>query len=240
MIELSDVRGDCHLHSVDSDGRNTIEEMAKAAVELDYEYIVITDHSKRVTFAGLDEKQLARQWSQIDALNAKSDTVRVLKGVEVDILSDGTLDLDDECLARAEVVVASVHYDRDMNRDTMTERIVTAMRNPHVNILDHPTGRLLLRRRPYPVDFERIVKAARKNGVMLECNAAPHRLDLKDSHLREAKAKGVPVVISTDAHRMRRLENMGFGVDTARRGWLTAADVANTRGLCDFLALLQR
>ncbi len=240
LIELADIRGDLQMHTTASDGRNSIEEMAAAARALGYDYIALTDHSKAVTVAnGLDEKRTREQIRKIHAANAKKPGIRILAGSEVDILKDGRLDLDDDVLAELDVVVASVHSYMNLERAEMTERLLAAIENPYTQILGHPTGRLLLRREGFPFDMEAILAAAARHGVAVECNASPERLDLKDTYLRMAKERGVPVVVSTDAHTTTTLQFMHYGVRMARRGWLEKRDVINTLPLEKFLAALR-
>jgi DNA polymerase (family 10) len=229
LIEPSDIRGDLHMHSTWSDGLASIEEMAAAAKQRGLKYIAITDHSKRVTMVnGLDAKRLRQQWAEIDKLNQRLSGVTVLKGIEVDILERGGLDLPDDLLAEADWVVASIHYGHQQSREQITRRAIEALENPHVAALAHPTGRMLLTRKPYEIDLEAVMKAARDNGKMLELNAHPKRLDLDDVACAAAKGLGIPIVISTDAHRPEGLDAMRCGVQQARRGGLTRADVANT------------
>ena len=240
LIELSDVRGDLQMHTKASDGKNSIEEMALAGKALGYEYISLTDHSKAVTVAnGLDEKRTLEQIKQIHAVDAKSLGIRVLASSEVDILKTGKLDLADEVLAQLDVVLVSIHSYMNLERAEMTDRILAAIENPYTQILAHPTGRLVLRRDAYAYDMERILDAARERGVIMECNASPERLDLKDTHLRMAKERGVKIVISTDAHSTRGLQTMRFGVQMARRGWLEKKDVINTLSTEKLLASLR-
>jgi len=240
LVELKDIRGDLQMHTTASDGRNSIEEMAAAARALGYEYIALTDHSKAVTVAdGLDEKRTREQIAKIRAANAKKPGIRILAGSEVDILKDGRLDLDDEVLAELDVVVASIHSYMNLERAEMTDRLLAAIENPYTQILGHPTGRLLLRREGYSYDMEKILDAAARHDVAVECNASPERLDLKDTYLHMAKDRGVPVVISTDAHTTSTLQFMRFGVQMARRGWLEKKDVINTLPLEKFLAALR-
>jgi len=240
MVELSDIRGDLQMHTTASDGRNSIEEMALAAKELGYEYISLTDHSKAVTVAnGLDEKRTLEQIKKIHAANAKNLGIQVLASSEVDVLKNGKLDLDDEVLAQLDVVLVSVHSYMNLDRAEMTERILAAIENPYTQIVGHPTGRLVLRRDAYAYDMERILDAAHKYGVVMECNASPERLDLKDTHLRMAKERGVKIVISTDAHTTRGLQAMRYGVQMARRGWIEKKDVINTLSLQKLLAGLK-
>lgn len=241
LVALTDIRGDLHAHSNWSDGTFTIAEMAAAAKELGYAYVAITDHSQHVTVAhGLDGARLARQIDEIDRLNNQLDGFAVLKGTEVDILADGRLDLPDAILSRLDLVVAAVHYKFDLSRTEQTERIIRAMDNRHMNILAHPTGRLIGVRDAYEVDMERLIAAARQRGCHLELNAEPDRLDLSDVHAQAAKASGVKVAISTDAHTKGALGYMRFGIDQARRGWLEPADVLNTRPLTELRKLLER
>jgi DNA polymerase (family 10) len=214
--------------------------MALAAKALGYEYISLTDHSKAVTVAnGLDEKRTLEQIKKIQAANAKHPGIRVLASSEVDVLKNGKLDLDDEVLAQLDVVLVSVHSYMNLERAEMTERILAAVENPYTQIVGHPTGRLVLKRDAYAYDMERILDAAHKNGVVMECNAAPERLDLKDVHLRMAKERGVKIVISTDAHTTLGLQAMRYGVQMARRGWIEKKDIINTLNLEKLLAGLR-
>jgi DNA polymerase (family X) len=240
LLTLADIRGDLQMHTTASDGRNSIEEMGQAAKALGYEYIALTDHSKAVTVAnGMDDKRTIEQIAKIRAAQSKVPGIRLLAGIEVDILKNGKLDLADETLAQLDVVVASVHSNMAMPREAMTDRILAAIENPYTQIIAHPTGRLVLRREPFDYDMEKILDAAKKYGVAMECNAYPDRLDLKDVHLRMAKERGVKVVISTDSHNAASLKYMKYGVITARRGWLEKKDVINTLGLDGFLAGLR-
>ncbi len=240
LIELSDMRGDLQMHTTASDGKNSIEEMAEAARARGYQYIALTDHSQAVTVAnGMDEKRTREQIRKIRAANEKKLGIRVLAGIEVDILKDGRLDLEDEVLAELDVVVASVHSYMSLEREAMTERMLAAIENPYTHIIGHPTGRLLLRRDSFAYDMERILDSARKHGAVMECNASPERLDLKDVYLRMAKERGVRVVISTDAHTAATLECMRYGVQMARRGWIEKKDVLNTLPLGQMLAALR-
>jgi DNA polymerase (family X) len=240
LVTLADIRGDLQMHTTASDGRNTIEEMGRAAKELGYGYIALTDHSKAVTVAnGMDEKRTLEQIKKIRAAQSKVPGIRLLAGIEVDILKNGKLDLDDEVLAQLDVVVASIHSYMNLPHGEMTERILAAIENPYTQIIAHPTGRLVLRRDAFDYDMERILDAAKKAGVAMECNAYPDRLDLKDVHLRMAKDRGVKVVISTDAHTTTNLKYMKYGVITARRAWLTKENVINTLPVDAFLAALR-
>jgi DNA polymerase (family X) len=240
LIELKDIRGDMQMHTTASDGKNSIEEMALAAKELGYEYISLTDHSKAVTVAnGLDEKRTLEQIRKIHAANAKNLGIRILASSEVDVLKNGKLDLDDDVLAQLDVVLVSIHSYMNLERAEMTDRILAAIENPYVQIIGHPTGRLVLRREAYAYDMERVLDAAKKHGVVMECNASPERLDLKDTHLRMAKERGVKIVISTDAHTTRGLAAMRYGVLMARRGWIEKKDVINTLSTEKLLAILR-
>lgn len=241
LLDLADIRGDLHVHSDWTDGTRTIEEMAEGARALGYEYMAVTDHSRRVAMVhGLDPARVARQIRAIDRLNEEKPGLTILKGIEVDILKDGTLDLPDATLAKLDIVIASVHSYFSLRREEQTDRIVKAMRNRHVTILGHPTGRLIGQREAYDVDMDKIIAAARELGCHLELNAEPDRLDLNDIHARAAKEAGVAVSIASDAHSVEALRCMRYGVDQARRGWLTASDVVNTRSLADLRELIRR
>ncbi|MHB8172400.1 MAG: DNA polymerase/3'-5' exonuclease PolX [Thermincolia bacterium] len=230
LITVEDIRGDLHLHSKWSDGVATIEEIVAAARQKGYEYIAITDHSKSLAIAGgLKEERLKEQHKYIEDFNRSLDEFRILRGIEVDILSDGRLDYGDEILAEIDVVIASVHSGFRQSREEMTKRIVTALENPHVDILAHPTGRLLGRRDAYEVDLEKIFEAAAKYDKVLEINASPDRLDLNAENVRRAvQDYGLKIAVNTDAHHISKLEDMYFGIGTARRGWLEKKDVVNT------------
>ncbi len=239
LVELADIRGDLQMHTDATDGQNTLVEMIDACRERGYEYIAITDHTKAVRVAGgLSNSGFHKQSHAIDAIRKHVDKPFVLKGAEVDILDDGSLDLDDETLAEFDVVIASVHSRFNMSKAEMTRRIIRAIQHPRVHILGHPTGRLIGKRDPYAVDIDEIVKAARDHGVMLEINAQPDRLDLNDVQTRMACDAGVKLVISTDAHRVQELDCMRYGVDQARRGWCEARSVANTLHLAALRKLL--
>jgi len=241
LVSLADMRGDLHVHSNWTDGTEPIAAMAAAARERGYEYIAITDHSQRVSMAhGLNAQRLARQIAEIDRLNDKLEGFTVLKGIEVDILADGRLDLPDKILARLDLVVAAVHYKFDLPREAQTERIIRAMDNPLVSIIAHPSGRLIGEREPYDIDMEHVIAAAHERGCILEINAEPDRLDLTDVHAQAAKSMGAKVAVSTDAHSINALACMRFGIDQARRGWLEAGDVVNTRPLAELRRLVKR
>lgn len=241
LITLDDIKGDLHTHTRASDGKNSLREMAEAAQERGYTYLAITDHSKSQSQAGgLSEDELEAQIDDIAALNDDLDRFRLLASCEVDILEDGSLDFPDALLSKLDLVVASVHSKFNLDEKTQTERIIRAMDNPLVSIIAHPTGRQIGERRAYPVDMEKLVDAAKERGCTLELNANPIRLDLNDVNCRMAMEHGAQVVISTDAHSTGGLGNIRYGVDQARRGWLTAADVVNTRGWNDVAKLIKR
>ena len=232
---------DLHAHTTETDGRATLEEMVEGARAKDYRYLAITDHSQRVAMArGLDPKRLAEQIRAIDRLNERLDGIVVLKGIEVDILEDGSLDLPDAILKELDLRVCSVRYNLNLPPDRQTERIIRAMDNRYCDIIGHPTGRLLNKRGPSEVDLERIMRAALERGCFLELNAQPDRLDLNDAHCRMAKELGLKVAISTDAHSVANLDLMRFGIDQARRGWLEPNDVLNTRSWPQLKKLLRR
>jgi DNA polymerase (family 10) len=241
LVSLADIRGDLHVHSDWTDGRSTIAAMAEAAQARGYEYMALTDHSRRVAMAhGLDPARVSRQIREVDRVNARMRGFAILKGIEVDILKDGRLDLPDATLSQLDIVVASVHSHFDLARAVQTDRVIRAMENRHVSVIAHPTGRLIGEREPYEIDMERVISAAHDLGCCLEINAQPDRLDLNDAHIHAAKAKGVKLAISTDAHSIDTLDYMRFGIDQARRGWLEADDVINTRSLAALRKLLKR
>jgi DNA polymerase (family X) len=230
LIEASDIQGDLHMHTTESDGQATLEEMVEAAQAEGLKYIAITDHSPRVSMAnGLNAKRLRKQWDEIDNLNANLKDFRVLKGVEVDILEAGPLDLDDDCLSQADWVVASIHYGQKQPRHQITKRIVDALANPNVCAIAHPTGRIINKRKSYDVDLEAVYAAAKKHGKFLELNSNPARLDLDDIACAACRERGIPIVISTDSHSVAGLAVLRYGIMQARRAGLTKTDVANTR-----------
>ena len=238
LIELKHLRGDLHMHTTWSDGNNSIEEMARAAKERGYNYIAICDHSPSIGITnGLTEERLVRQIEEIDKVNRGLRGFTVLRGIEVDIKSNNQLDLADDLLGELDVVVAAVHTKFGQPRDKMTGRIIKAIENPHVDIIAHPTGRIIGRREPYEVDMDAVMDACRANGTVLELNAYPERLDLSDINCRKAKEKGVKIAISTDAHRDEHLDWVHFGVATARRSWIEPSDVINTLPLKELLML---
>ena len=241
LITLADLRGDLHAHTKATDGRNSLEEMAQAAKERGYEYLAITNHSKRVSMAhGHDAKNLAAEIAEIDRLNARLQGIVLLKAIEMDILEDGSLDLPDEILQELDLTVCAVHYHFNLSQEVQTARIIRAMDNPYFNILAHPSGRLIHRREPYDVDMERLMRAAKGRGCFMELDAQPDRLDLIDIHCKLAKDLGVKVAISTDAHSIADLGFMRWGIGQARRGWLEVADVLNTRSWAELKKLLKR
>ncbi len=240
LVELAQIRGDLHAHTAASDGRQTVAELVEAARRRGYLYVAVTDHNKRVSHSGLDERALLASWSEVDRLNRAYPDIHVLKGVEVDVLGDGSLDIADEVLARADFVLASVHYETKMSRPRMTRRLVKALSNPLVDALAHPTGRKLNERPPYQVDMDDLIAAAARYGCALELNASPRRLDLDDLACRSAREHGVKVSIASDAHSLDELGYVRYGVDQARRGWLEKGDVLNTMTYRSLSAWLKR
>jgi len=241
LLELADIRGDLHMHTTATDGTASILDMIEAAKARGREYIAITDHSKRVSMAnGLDATRLRAHWKEIDKVRKRISGIEVLRGVECDILEDARLDLDDEVLAEADWVLAVLHYGLKQPRDQITKRVMAAIKNPHVDCIGHPTGRLLMKRPGADFAFDEIFKAAADHGVMMEINAHPSRLDLDDVHAAAARDLGIPIVISTDSHSTNGLDLMQFGVFQARRAGLEKKDVANTRPLKQFVKLLKR
>jgi len=241
LINADDIKGDLHMHTTYTDGDHSIEEMAQAAIEAGHDYIAITDHSKRVSVAGgLDADELRESWKEIDKINEKIDEITILKGVEVDILKDGTPDLADDVLKEADICIASVHYHLDLDIEEQTERIIRVLENHPIDILGHPTGRLIQKREEMKLDMERIMDTAAEQNVFMEINSNPHRLDLKPEFIRLAKQKGVMCVISTDAHNTAELTNQKYGLFQARRGWLEKDDVLNTLEIDDLLEKLNK
>ncbi len=229
LITQRDIQGDVHMHTVETDGRNTIEEMAIAAKERGYKYMAITDHSKNLAFAnGLDDKRAVEHIERIREAGKKIDGITIFAGIEVDILPDGDLDLSNDVLAQMDVVIASVHSVFNQEAPKMTERLIKAIENPNTSIIGHPTGRIQLRRDSYPFDMHAVLTAAAKHKVAMELNAYPDRLDLNDVNLRQAKQHGVKTVINTDAHHTSHMDKIRFGILQARRAWLTKEDVLNT------------
>jgi DNA polymerase (family 10) len=229
LIALDDLQGDVHMHTVETDGKNTIEEMAEAAKAHGYKYMAITDHSKNLAFAnGLDDKRAVAHIQRIREANEKLNGITIFAGIEVDILADGDLDLSDDVLAQMDVVIASVHSVFNQEPAKMTERLLKAVANPNTSIIGHPTGRLQLRRDAYHFDMDAVLAAAAKHKVAMELNSYPDRLDLNDVHLRQAKQRGVKIVINTDSHHTSHLDKIRYGILQARRAWLTKDDVLNT------------
>jgi DNA polymerase (family 10) len=229
LISEQDLQGDVHMHTIETDGRNTIVEMAEAARERGYKYMAITDHSKNLAFAnGLDDARATEHIKRIRATGEGIDGIRIFAGIEVDILADGSLDLSDSVLEQMDLVIASVHSHFNQSADEMTARLVKAIENPNVSIIGHPTGRILLRRDAYAYDMDAVLEVAARNKVAMELNAYPDRLDLCDRHLRMAKQRGVKIVINTDSHHTSHMEKIRYGVLQARRAWLTPEDVLNT------------
>ena len=241
LVQLSDIRGDLQMHTSATDGQATIDEMAHAARALGYEYIAITDHSKRVTMAhGLDARRLREQWRAIDEWNAASRGFTILKSVELDILETGKLDLPDEVLGEADYVVATIHYGLTQSEAQLTRRLVRAAEHPAIDTIGHPTGRRLGQREPYPFDFDALVRACAATGCLLELDGHPERMDLPDTLAAAAQRHGVQFVLSTDSHQPGNLAFMKYAVDLARRGGLEARDVLNTRSLAQFKQGLKR
>jgi DNA polymerase (family 10) len=229
LITQADMQGDVHMHTMETDGRNTIEEMAEASRAHGYKYMAITDHSKNLAFAnGLDDKRAVEHVKRIRAANDVIEGIRIFAGIEVDILADGTLDLSDSVLEEMDLVIASVHSHFNQSAAEMTDRLLKAVENPNTSILGHPTGRQLLRRDAYPFDVDAVMKSAAQRKVAMELNSFPERLDLCDRHLRLAKQHGVKIVINTDSHHTSHLDKIRFGILQARRAWLTKEDVLNT------------
>jgi DNA polymerase (family 10) len=240
LVELGQIRGDLHMHTTETDGRATLEEMAEAARQRGYEYIAITDHSKALFMTnGLDEKRVVEFARRVREINRTGLGIRVFSGIECDILKDGAMDLADDALASLDLVIGSVHSHMNQESGEMTDRLLRALECPHLRIVGHPTGRILLERDPFPFDFDRVAAEAARRGVWLEINASPERLDLNGTLIRTARAKGAKFTISTDAHHPKQLANMRYGVVTARRGWLGPDDILNTRGADEFARAIQ-
>jgi DNA polymerase (family 10) len=241
LVELKDIKGDLHVHTNWSDGNNTVEEMARASMRRGYRYIAICDHSVSMGIArGLKRQRLEKQIEEIKAVNLGLRGFKILTGIEVDIKPNGDLDMDDDILQRMDIVVAAVHSKFTQSEKEMTNRIINAVENPSVDIIAHPTGRIIGKREPYALDLDKVMNACQANGKFLELNAYPERLDLSDIHCRKAKEKGVKLAISTDAHMNTHLEWMRFGVATARRGWIEPHDVINTLPLSRLLKTIKR
>jgi DNA polymerase (family X) len=235
LITLEDLQGDVHMHTVETDGRNTIEEMAEAAKDRGYKYMAITDHSKNLAFAnGLDDTRALAHIQKIRDADQRISGIKIFAGIEVDILADGDLDLSDDVLAQMDIVIASVHSVFNQEPAKMTERLLKAIENPNVSVIGHPTGRIQLRREAYAFDMDAILASAAKHKVAMELNSYPDRLDLNDVHLRQAKQRGVKIVANTDSHHTSHLEKIRYGILQARRAWLTKQDVLNTLPMAQF------
>jgi DNA polymerase (family 10) len=241
LVDLRDIRGDLHMHTTETDGRASLEEMAEAARARGYEYIAITDHSKAMAMSnGLDEKRVVDFARRVRELNRSGALgIRLFSGIECDILRDGAMDLAPDALAELDLVIGSVHSNMNLEPAEMTDRLLRALESPHLRVLGHPTGRILLQREGYPFDFDRVAAEAVRRGVWLEINASPHRLDLNATLIRSAKGKGAKFTISTDAHHPKGLASMRYGVVTARRGWLGPGDVMNTLAADAFARAIQ-
>jgi DNA polymerase (family 10) len=241
LITLDDLKGDLQMHTTDSDGRYSLEKMVEAAKEMGHQYIAITDHSAYMGITqGLDEKGVEEQIKKIKKLNEKMDSFQILSGIEVDVMEDGALDLADETLSKLDIVLCSVHTKFNLPRKEQTARVIKAISHPAVNILSHPTTRVINEREPIDIDLEKIFQIAKEKQVAIEINAHPSRLDINDRQAKEAKNRGVKIAISTDAHRAEELHNLQYGIYQARRGWLEPADVINTWGLEDLLKFLNK
>jgi DNA polymerase (family 10) len=241
LITEKDIQGDVHMHTVETDGRCTIEEMAAAAIDRGYKYMAITDHSKNLAFAnGLDDARAVKHIEKIHAADKVIEGIKIFAGIEVDILVDGDLDLSADVLAQMDLVIASVHSHFQQEPAKMTERLIRAIESKSISVIGHPTGRILLRRDAYPYDMDAVMRAAAKNKVAMELNAYPDRLDLCDMHLRMAKERGVKIVINTDAHHTSHMEKIKYGILQARRAWLTKSDVLNTLPVAAFAKAMAR
>ena len=240
LIDYDDLKGDLQTQTNWTDGANSIEEMVQEAKRLGLEYIAITDHTKSLAMTGgSDEKKLQQQMAVIDELNKKLRGITILKGAEVNINKDGTLDIADDTLAKLDVVGVAVHSHFNLSREEMTRRVIRAMENPHADILFHPTGRLIQKREPYDIDIDEVIKTAKRTGTVLEIDGYPDRLDLKDEHVRKAVEAGVKLVIDTDAHNVNHLSFLHYGIATARRGWAKKSDILNTKSLKEFIKSLK-
>src|SRR5262249_8810794 len=240
LVELSDLRGDLHMHTTVTDGKGTIAEMIEAARARGLKYIAITDHSKRVSMAnGLDGARLRGQWKEIEKARRHAKGIEVLRGIECDIIEDATLDLPDDVLAEADWVIAVLHYGLKQPREQIMKRLMTAIKNPYVSVIGHLTGRMIGKREGADINIDEVLKAAADHGKMIEINAHPARLDIDDVGAAAAKSLGVPIVISTDSHNVNGFDVMQYGVFQARRAGLEAKDVANTRPWSEFKKLLR-
>ncbi|MEK9166155.1 MAG: PHP domain-containing protein, partial [Patescibacteria group bacterium] len=240
LLGYGDLKGDLQVQTNWTDGKNSIEEMAREAEKLGHEYIAITDHTRSLAMTGgADEKKLLKQMAEIDKIQEKFSKIKILKSAEVNILKNGSLDIADEVLAKLDVVGAAVHSLFNLSRAEQTARVVRAMENPHLDILFHPTGRIVGRRKPIELDMKKIIAAAKRTGTILEIDGHPSRLDLKDEHIRMAREAGVKMVIDTDAHSVPELHYLEYGIAQARRGWCERQDIINTLPLKEFLASLK-
>jgi len=241
LVTLEDIKGDLQMHSTWSDGKVSVEDMAIACRNLGYEYMAVTDHSQVMAMVqGLTPERAREQWVELDEVRERVKGIELLRSCEIDILREGELDMPDDILEELDLVVVSVHSFMDQDKKTMTERVLKAIMHPTVDILAHPTGRIINRREPFEMDVDTVLEAAAELSVAVELNANPNRLDLSDVHVHRARELGVPVVISTDAHSPRGLLDMRFGVDQARRGWLEVGDVLNTKTRDEFMAWVRR
>lgn len=241
LLKLKDIKGDLHTHTKATDGKNTLKEMAEAAKEKGYSYFAVTEHSKKVAMAGgLNEKDLEKQIGEIDELNKKMKKIKIIKGIEVDILENGTLDLPDDILKELDLVICAIHYNMNLSKKKQTKRILKAMENPYFNILAHPTGRMINKRSGYDIDMDEIMKEAAEKGCFLEINSNPDRMDLSDKYVRKAKDAGVKLAISTDSHSTGNFDYIKYGVAQARRGWMGKADIINSRSWKQLEKLLYR
>jgi DNA polymerase (family 10) len=241
LVDRANLRGDLHLHTTDTDGKDDVRSMAAAARDAGLEYIAITDHSQSLAMAnGLDERRALAQADRIRAVDAEGGGVRLLAGIECDVKPDGSMDLADDCLAALDLVIASVHSGFNQDRQQMTERLLRALENPHVDILGHPTGRLILRREPYAFDLDAVVTTAARLGVALEINCQVDRLDLNDVHVKLARDRGARLVVSSDGHSRLAFGRLRWGALVARRGWLQPSDVLNTQPFEQLRSSLRR
>jgi DNA polymerase (family 10) len=241
LVTLEDIQGDLHMHSTWSDGRASVEEMVLACKDRGYRYLAMSDHSPALAMVGgITPERALEQWEEIDRVQGRLDGITIFKSLEVDILRDGSLDMTDDVLEALDLVLVSVHSLLGMDRVLMTDRVIAAIQHPQVDILAHPTGRLLGRREPFQLEMEEVLQAARDLDVAVEINANPNRLDLNDVHAHRASELGVKVCVSTDAHSVQGLDHMSYGVDQARRAWLDKGDVLNTMTLEQFRKWLER
>jgi DNA polymerase (family X) len=240
LIGYKDIKGDLHCHSDWDGGVSSIREIAQKAKDMGYKYVGIADHTKFLKIErGLDEKQLRKRNQEIDKINKDIKGIKVLKGCEANILKDGSIDIEEEALAELDFAIAGIHSNFKMSKEEMTKRIIKAMENPNIDIISHPTGRLIQKRDAYEINLESILRKARETKTVLEINSFPVRLDLKDDHIRQAKEAGVKMIISTDAHQKEQINFMEFGIAQARRGWAEKKDIINTKSLDKFLKSLK-